>query len=50
VGQAGKTLFPRPQGAIYEVSSLDVDRVSESSGPNITTTRENNEKKEYRHA
>jgi hypothetical protein len=50
VGPGGKTLFPRPQVAISEVSSLDVDRVSESSGPNRTTTRDNNEKKENRHA
>jgi len=48
-GPAGPPL-PAPEGAIYEVSWLDVDRASESSGPNRTTTRENNEKKENRHA
>jgi len=48
-GQRGIPL-PASGGAIYELSSLDVDRASESSGPNKTTTRENNEKKENRHA
>jgi hypothetical protein len=37
-----ENLFPRQQGA--------VDRASESSGPNRTTIRKNNENKENRHA
>ena len=39
-----------PEGAIYEVLSLAVYRASKSSNPNRTTTRENNENKETRHA
>jgi hypothetical protein len=39
----------RQRGAIYEVSSLAVDRASKSSSSN-RTTRENNENKETRHA
>jgi hypothetical protein len=33
-----------------EASSVDADRASEPSGPNRTTTTENNEKKGNRHA